>query len=581
MSWYKTGTISVTNNSPTVTGSGTAWIANTAAGEAIYCPDGKFYEIASVNSDTGITLSGNYTGTSLSGQGYTILPSQSFIRDLAAQAADLINSYADIANNAGAGKFGDGTLGAPGISFVNDTNTGIRRTADGTFRLVSNGTDIAEITSTGLAVTGALSCTGNTTLGNAAGDTLNVANGSLTLDSSGNLLVGTASLTIGTKIEANTSTGSAAALVCATAIDYSLYAYNKATSSDNKFINFGTEASFTTRGNIDYNRTNNALRVNGSNALALGTGGTTRALIDSSGNLMVGTASLTIGTKIEANTSTGSAAALVCATAIDYSLYAYNKATSSDNKFINFGTEASFTTRGNIDYDRTNNALRVNGSNALALGTGGTTRALIDSSGNLLVGTTSVAALTGGFNLFLSPGYTGSPHVITGHASGTASGNYYAQYMYDGTTIGSINQNGTTAVAYNTSSDYRLKNNVRPADAKRFMDIQFRDFEWVDGRHDCGVIAHELQAVYPDLVFGEKDGTELRTVEITPAVPAVLDEEGNEASPAIPAVTEEQEFPKYQQVNYMGLIGRMGTVIQQQQKMIEAMEARLAALEAK
>jgi hypothetical protein len=112
------------------------------------------------------------------------------------------------------------------------------------------------------------------------------------------------------------------------------------------------------------------------------TAGTTRLIIDSSGNLLVGTASLTIGTKIEVNTSTGSAAALVCATATDYSLYAHNKATSSDNKFINFGTEASFTTRGNIDYDRTNNALRVNGSNALALGTGGTTRALIDSSGN-------------------------------------------------------------------------------------------------------------------------------------------------------------------------------------------------------
>ena len=106
------------------------------------------------------------------------------------------------------------------------------------------------------------------------------------------------------------------------------------------------------------------------------------------------------------------------------------------------------------------------------------------------------------------------------------------------------------------------------------------DFEWIDGRHDCGVIAHQLQAVYPDLVIGEKDGTEVRTVEITPAVPAVLDADGNEVTPAIPAVTEEQTFPKYQQVNYIGLIGRMGTTIQKQQLLIEAMEARLAALEA-
>ena len=101
-------------------------------------------------------------------------------------------------------------------------------------------------------------------------------------------------------------------------------------------------------------------------------------------------------------------------------------------------------------------------------------------------------------------------------------------FYYNASNIGSITQNGTTAVAYNTTSDHRLKTNVRPANALRFMDIEFVDFEWVDGRHDCGVIADQLQSVYPDLVLGEKDATEIRTIEITPAVPAVLDEEGNE-----------------------------------------------------
>lgn len=162
MSWYKTGTIAVTNGSAVIAGTGTAWVSNAAAGEAIYCPDGKFYEIESVNGDTSITLAGNYTGTSLSGQGYTILPSQSFIRDLAAQAAALINNYASIASAAGAGKFGDGALGAPGVTFVNDTDTGIRRTASGTFRLVANGVDIAEIGPNGLTPVTALILPGAT-----------------------------------------------------------------------------------------------------------------------------------------------------------------------------------------------------------------------------------------------------------------------------------------------------------------------------------------------------------------------------------------------------------------------------------
>ncbi len=201
----------------------------------------------------------------------------------------------------------------------------------------------------------------------------------------------------------------------------------------------------------------------------------------------------------------------------------------------------------------------------------------LDSSGNLLVGTTSVVntckyvfawdgASTNGVTF--SDAYTGGA---------TATPIYFRR---NGSNVGSITTT-STSTAYNTTSDHRLKTNVRPANAARFMDIEFVDFEWVDGRHDCGTIAHQLASVYPDLVVGKKDATEIRTVEITPAVPAVLDEEGNEVTPEIPAVTEEQVFPVYQQVNYTGLIGRMGTRVQQLQRTVDALEARLAALEAK
>ncbi len=208
-------------------------------------------------------------------------------------------------------------------------------------------------------------------------------------------------------------------------------------------------------------------------------------------------------------------------------------------------------------------------------------RARIDSSGNLLVGTTSASNTpSSGISLNVSSNSAGSSAIALGHINGSASGDKYAWFNYNGSTIGSITQNGTTAVAYNTTSDHRLKNNVRTADALRFKDIRFVDFEWVDGRHDCGVIAHELQAIYPDLVVGTKDETEVRTVELTPAVPAVLDEEGNVVTPEVPAVTEEQTFDKHQQVNYIGLIPRMGTIVQQLMAKVEAMEAEIAALKA-
>ena len=163
MSWYKTGTIAVTNGSPTVTGTGSAWIANAGPGEAVIGPDGKLYEILSINSDLSLTLASNYLGTTTSGQGYTIVPSQSYIRDLAAQAATLVNAYSAIVSGAGAGKFGDGSIAAPGVSFIADLDTGLARTASGTIAVACNGINRLDISPTGIVVAGTVTATGAAT----------------------------------------------------------------------------------------------------------------------------------------------------------------------------------------------------------------------------------------------------------------------------------------------------------------------------------------------------------------------------------------------------------------------------------
>jgi hypothetical protein len=152
MAWYRTGTVGVTNGSTTVTGSGTSWIAGVGIGEAFYGPDGRVYEIANIISATQLTLGSNYLGTTQSGQAYQIVPTQSYIRDLAAQAAQLVQSYASIATDAGAGKFEDGTLAAPGVRFSADENTGLRRAGNDDMRLVAGGVDQATVGSTGLLV---------------------------------------------------------------------------------------------------------------------------------------------------------------------------------------------------------------------------------------------------------------------------------------------------------------------------------------------------------------------------------------------------------------------------------------------
>jgi len=73
MSQYLAGTASVTNNSPTVTGTNTLWLANVTAGDSFtVAGDGVMYDVASVDSDTQITLSVNYAGVTAASAVYTI-----------------------------------------------------------------------------------------------------------------------------------------------------------------------------------------------------------------------------------------------------------------------------------------------------------------------------------------------------------------------------------------------------------------------------------------------------------------------------------------------------------------------------
>jgi len=73
--------------------------------------------------------------------------------------------------------------------------------------------------------------------------------------------------------------------------------------------------------------------------------------IDSSGNLLVGASSSLFSARITASTA-NTCAAMITTTSAEYSLNAYNSATSGNNNFILFQTEGTPTTRGSISYNR-------------------------------------------------------------------------------------------------------------------------------------------------------------------------------------------------------------------------------------
>ena len=138
-------------------------------------------------------------------------------------------------------------------------------------------------------------------------------------------------------------------------------------------------------------------------------------------------------------------------------------------------------------------------------------RARIDSSGNFLVGTTTSALHSSNSVVLVSNNGSVVGQIICNHAGDTGSGELYANFGRGGSSIGSISQNGTTAVSYNTTSDYRLKNTIAPmtgALAKVAL-LKPVTYKWnVDGSNGEGFIAHELAEVVPHAVTGAKDAVD-------------------------------------------------------------------------
>ena len=128
---------------------------------------------------------------------------------------------------------------------------------------------------------------------------------------------------------------------------------------------------------------------------------------------------------------------------------------------------------------------------------------------------------------------------------------------------GGIYFTDSNSINYQTTSDYRLKENIvtdwdATTDLKKLKPSKF-NFKNTPSKTVQGFIAHEVSNVVPEAIIGEKDGTE-----------KYIDNDG-----------KEKTREAYQTIDQSKLVPLLTKALQEAMERIETLEAKVTALESK
>ena len=279
--------------------------------------------------------------------------------------------------------------------------------------------------------------------------------------------------------------------------------------------------------------TGNGMYLPAANSLGLSTNGTNAVYIDSSQKVGIGTSSpnanlqvnggiQVTGTPAIGSTGVGVEIGYGLVNASEGAIQAYNR---SGGAWINMA------------YSALAHKFLANNSEAMR----------IDSSGNVSIGTTS--AVGSPFRIKKDNSTSVFQMKIAAQNDSVTTHYMIGFTNASDTTIGNITSNNST-VSFNTTSDYRLKENIAPMTGAlaTVSTLKPVTYKWKStGENGQGFIAHELQAVVPDCVTGEKDAVETYT-----------DENGNEKT-----------RPKYQSIDTSFLVATLTAALQETKTLID------------
>tara|TARA_Y100000592_G_scaffold97695_1_gene168976 strand:- start:1428 stop:3008 length:1581 start_codon:yes stop_codon:yes gene_type:complete len=461
------------------------------------------------------------------------------------------NNWVTLAEVGGQTLADDGTNAKPGISFADDVNTGLKRNAADDVSIVTGGTQ------------------------------------AITIDSSQNVAIGTSGPSSQLHLKKSDATAySATATDGQVGVGPTLYLENPANTN----ASVGGQIVFGMRSTEEQVRI--AATGGTTPALTFGTADVERMRINSSGKVGIGTTS----PEAKLNISSGDVGFTPNADADELFLEHTDNCGITigcgPNKTGNiyFGEQGVGTSRGAIVY-------KTNG-NSMAFSTAGLTNERMKINGNGYVTLADQAAS----NAMLSiPVLSSGIGAITSEA-GTSGNRLHMRFKNTNGLVGSI-VTGGSGTAYNTSSDYRLKENVVDiADGitrvKQLAPKRFNFIVDADTTVD-GFLAHEAQTVVPEAVTGtqdetenigtltEWDGTVLETDVVEPAADeltweeTITDEDGNETVETRTRTwTQTGSQPVYQGIDQAKLVPLLTAALQEAIAKIETLETKVAALEA-
>jgi hypothetical protein len=162
----------------------------------------------------------------------------------------------------------------------------------------------------------------------------------------------------------------------------------------------------------------------------------------------------------------------------------------------------------------TNTGIFFPAADTMAFGEGGVESMRINSSGQLLINTTTPDGDTKvnakGNNVYYAEVIQTSGGAYNAKYTAGSGTAYFGYWLYGASVVGSITSTGSST-AYNTSSDYRLKENITPmvGGLAKVSLLKPVTYIWKSNQEsDEGFIAHELAEVIPQAVTGEKDAVD-------------------------------------------------------------------------